>query len=298
VAGRAYWRGYLKLSLVSCPIALFEATVTGNEVEPADTIEGGLVESEQEAHVMHGVIEIDECVGKEEISERFLDRHYYILPDGEIGQQAFAVIREAVRQQAVVGIGKVVFKSGVHIIALEAHGQGMMGTTLHLPYDIPFNAISDEKVSKDMLDLASHMVQTKTARFEPERLAGQLAPKDRRAERLEANGGLNAVPASDRVVSLDHNSPKYIEAVDALAALEQALKETNQYEDPQEKEQHVAEVSAARRLLQSTKVRVMAVSAVLTPVLVAITKRFFDTGLGKIAGKVVDTLWPLLGLIF
>ena len=94
-----------------------------------------------------------------EIDELYLNNPYYIVPDGEVGQQAFAVIREAIRQEGMVAIGKVVFTSREHVIALEARGKGMLGVTLRYPYEVRkereyFDDIPDEKVTKDMLDLA------------------------------------------------------------------------------------------------------------------------------------------------
>ena len=203
MAPRAYWKGYLKLSLVSCPIALFPATSerekisfhqlnknTGNrikyrkvdadtddEVESADIVKGYQVgkgdylvlePEELEAIALESkrVIEIDEFVPRKEIDELYLGNPYYLVPDGEVGQQAFAVIREAIRQEGMVGIGKVVFTSREHVIALEARGKGMLGVTLRYPYEVRkedeyFDDIPDEKVTKDMLDLAKHIVETK-----------------------------------------------------------------------------------------------------------------------------------------
>jgi DNA end-binding protein Ku len=157
VAPRAYWKGYLKLSLVSCPIALFPASSerekisfhqlhkqtgnrikyrkvdaeTGDEVESPDIIKGYEVgkgeyleiepeELEAIAIESKRTIEIDEFVPRKEIDELYFNNPYYIVPDGEVGQQAFAVIREAIRQEGMVAIGKVVFTSREHIIALEA----------------------------------------------------------------------------------------------------------------------------------------------------------------------------------
>jgi DNA end-binding protein Ku len=156
VAPRAYWKGYLKLSLVSCPIALFPATSerekisfhqinkktgnrikyrkvdaeSGDEVESEDIIKGYEVgkgeyleldpeELEAVAIESKRVIDIDEFVPKKEIDELYFGNPYYIVPDGEVGMQAFAVIREAIKQQGMVAIGKVVFTSREHIIALE-----------------------------------------------------------------------------------------------------------------------------------------------------------------------------------
>jgi len=211
VAPRAYWKGYLKLSLVSCPIALFPATSerekisfhqinkktgnrikyrkvdaeSGDEVESEDIIKGYEVgkgeyleldpeELEAVAIESKRVIDIDEFVPKKEIDELYLNNPYYIVPDGEVGTQAFAVIREAIKQEGMVAIGKVVFTSREHIIALEPRGKGLMGVTLRYPYEVRkeqdyFDHIPDEKVPKDMLELATHIVETKAGHFNPEK---------------------------------------------------------------------------------------------------------------------------------
>jgi len=103
----------------------------------------------------------------------YLRDPYYIAPDGDVGQQAFAVIREAIRKEGMVAVGKVVFTSREHIIALEARDKGMLGVTLRYPYEVRkqadyFDEIADEKVPKDMLDLAIHIVNTKRGDFNPE----------------------------------------------------------------------------------------------------------------------------------
>ena len=215
MAPRAYWKGYLKLSLVSCPVALYPATSerekisfhqinkntgnrikyrkvdaeTGDEVESSDIIKGyqvgkgeylQLEPEELEAIAIESkrTIEIDEFVPRKEIDELYQNNPYYIVPDGEVGQQAFAVIREAIRQEGMVAIGKVVFTSREHIIALEARGKGMMGMTLRYPYEVRkedeyFDDIEDEKIPKDMLELATHIVASKAGHFEPERFEDQ-----------------------------------------------------------------------------------------------------------------------------
>src|SRR4029077_14077321 len=93
-------------------------------------------------------------------------------------QQAFAVIREAIRKEGMVAIGKVVFTSREHIIALEARGKGLLGITLRYPYEVRkeadyFDDIPDEKIPKDMLELASHIVNTKAGHFEPSKFEDQ-----------------------------------------------------------------------------------------------------------------------------
>ena len=215
MAPRAYWKGYLKLSLVSCPIALFPATSerekisfhqlnkktghrvkyrkvdaeSGDEVDSADIIKGYEVgkgdyieldpeELEAVAIESKRTIDIDEFVPKDEIDELYLKNPYYIAPDGEVGQQAFAVIREAIRKEGMVAIGKVVFTSREHIIALEARGKGLLGITLRYPYEVRneadyFDDIPDEKIPKDMLELASHIVTTKAGHFAPSKFEDQ-----------------------------------------------------------------------------------------------------------------------------
>ena len=210
MAPRAYWKGYLKLSLVSCPIALFPATSerekisfhqvnketghrirykkvdaeTGDEVDNADIVKGYEIakgeyievepdELEAVAIESKHVIDIDEFVPRNEIDELYLRDPYYIVPDGEVGQQAFAVIREAIRKEGMIALGKVVFTSREHIIALEARGKGMLGVTLRYPYEVRdeteyFDTIEDEKIPKDMIDLAVHIVETKTGHFKPQ----------------------------------------------------------------------------------------------------------------------------------
>jgi DNA end-binding protein Ku len=230
VAPRAYWKGFLRLSLVSCPIALYPATSerekisfhqlnketghriryrkidaeTGDEVDQANIIKGYEVskgdyieldpeELEAVAIKSKHTIEIDEFVPKSDIDELYIRDPYYIVPDGEVGQQAFAVIRDAIRKEGMVAVGKVVFTSREHIIALEARGKGMMGITLRYPYEVRdekeyFDVIEDEKVPKDMLDLAVHIVNTKKGEFHPEEFADQYEDALKELLRKKQNG--------------------------------------------------------------------------------------------------------------
>jgi len=118
------------------------------------------------------VIDIESFVPRKEIDELYLNNPYYVVPDGEIGQQAFAVIREAIRQEGMVALGKVVFTSREHVFALEPRGKGMMGVTLRYPYEVRkqddyFGDLPDEKIPKDMLDLAAHIIEAKRGHFTP-----------------------------------------------------------------------------------------------------------------------------------
>ena len=94
------------------------------------------------------------------------------MPDGKAGHDAYAVIRETIRSLDQVAIGRVVLTNREHVIALEARDKGLMGMLLRYPYEVRdpadyFDDIQDVKITKDMLDLAKHIVETKAGHFEP-----------------------------------------------------------------------------------------------------------------------------------
>src|SRR5215475_8408235 len=210
MAPRANWKGFLRLSLVTCPVALYPATSdtekvsfnqinrktghrikyskvdadTGEEVANEDIVKGYKVDTDTYIEVTKEelddialesthTIEIDEFVPKAEIDSRYLIRPYYLVPDGKVGHDAFAVIRETIRSMNKVAIGRVVLTNREHIIALEPLDKGLMGTLLRYPYEVRsekeyFDDIQDVKITKDMLDLAKHIVEQKSASFEPD----------------------------------------------------------------------------------------------------------------------------------
>jgi DNA end-binding protein Ku len=206
MAPRANWKGFLRLSLVTCPVALYPATSesekisfnqlnrkTGHRIKYAKVdavasedivkayaldkdnfIEVSKEELEELALESTRTIEIDEFVEKSEIDPRYLIRPYYLRPDGKVGHDAFAVIRETIREMNKVAIGRVVLTNREHIIALEPMEKGLVGTLLRYPYEVRsadeyFDEIQDVKVTKDMLDLARHIVNQKTGTFDPEK---------------------------------------------------------------------------------------------------------------------------------
>jgi DNA end-binding protein Ku len=162
---------------------------TGGEVANEDIVKGFKVDTDTYVEVSKeelenvalestGTIEIDEFVDRSEIDPRSLIRPYYLRPDGKIGHDAFAVIRETIREMNKVAIGRVVLISREHIIALEPMDKGLMGTLLRYPYEVRdpqeyFDDIQDVKITKDMLDLARHIVEQKAGRFEPDKFEDQ-----------------------------------------------------------------------------------------------------------------------------
>jgi DNA end-binding protein Ku len=196
---------------VTCPVALYPATSesekisfnqinkntghriknlrvdadTGEEVASEDIVKGYKVDTDTYIEVSKDelenialdstrTIDINEFVPKADIDPRYLIRPYYLVPDGKVGHDAFAVIRETIRSMNMVAIGSVVLTSREHIIALDPLDKGLMGMLLRYPYEVRdekeyFDEIQDVKVTKDMLDLAKHIVDQKTADFEPEK---------------------------------------------------------------------------------------------------------------------------------
>jgi Ku protein len=209
MAPRAYWKGSLKLSLVSCPVLLYPASTsaektrfhminreTGNRLKQqmVDAETGDVVESDQkgrgyelkkgeyveiEKEELEAVqiesnrtIDIDSFVPRDEIDKRYLNNPYYIAPDGKAGIDAFAVIRDAMKDQDRVALARIVLTSREHIIAIEPLGKGLLGTTLRFPYELRdeadyFDGIKSPRISKDMVELASHILESKAAHFDP-----------------------------------------------------------------------------------------------------------------------------------
>jgi DNA end-binding protein Ku len=235
MAPRAYWKGYLRLSLVSCPVAMFPASSerekirfhqlnreTGNRVRyrkvddetgeevPQDEIIKGyevskgeyiqLTPEELDAAEVDStrMVDIFEFVPEKEIDELYINNPYYLVPDGEVGTQAFSVIREALKEEGMVALGRVVFTSREHVIALKPRGKGLVGMTLRYPYEIRkedeyFADIPDEKITKEMLELASHIVKSKKGHFKPEKFEDHyeealkdLIKKKQHGEKIEA----------------------------------------------------------------------------------------------------------------
>src|SRR5947208_4220563 len=194
MAPRANWKGYLRLSLVSCPIAMYPASSerekvrfhqinsdTGNRVRlrrvdeetgdevPYEKIVKGyefgkgqyiiINDEELEAIALESTrtIDIDQFVPRSEIDDLYNIRPYYIAPEGKVGVDAFAVIRDVIGAMDRVALGRVVLTSREHVIALEPRGKGLMGTLLRYPYEIRdekenFDDIPTGKVSEHMLE--------------------------------------------------------------------------------------------------------------------------------------------------
>jgi DNA end-binding protein Ku len=211
MAPRANWKGYLKLSLVSCSIALFPATTTservrfniinretgnrvryevvdsesGDEVPQEDRIKGYKVgkddyvlldedELDEVALESTHTIDFEAFVPRDEVDEIYLDESYYLVPDDDVGVEAYAVIREAMEESGLVGLARVVLYRRERLMMLEPRGKGIAATLLRYRNEVRdahdyFDDIPATKVSKDMLELAEHILKTKKTKFDPDK---------------------------------------------------------------------------------------------------------------------------------
>lgn len=241
MAPRSNWKGYLKLSLVSASIAIYPATsssekvrfntlnratgnrlkrqmvdsVTGDVVENEEMIKGYAIAKDQYVTVEDDelaeiaiesshTVDIEKFVPKVSIDDRFRDAPYYLAPEDKVGQEAFAVIRDAMKKKKMVGIARVVMARRERVMMLEPFGKGIMGTTLLYPYEIRsdeavFEEIPEVKLPDQMLGLAEHIIDKMTGEFNPEEFedryenamielirskqAGLPAPKEKAASR-------------------------------------------------------------------------------------------------------------------
>ena len=230
MAPRPYWKGYLKLSLVSCPVALYPAstqaekthfhqinTKTGHRLrqQMVDERTGRVVDTEHkgrgyeltkgryvqiedeeleavEVESRH-TIDIDTFVPKDEIDERYIEKPYYIVPNGEAGEEAYNVIRDAMRNKDKVALARVVMVHREHIIAILPFDKGLLGTILRYPYELRqpkpyFSDIRNRRMPKDMVSLASHILESKAGHFDPRKFKDEYESALKKLIRRKAKG--------------------------------------------------------------------------------------------------------------
>jgi DNA end-binding protein Ku len=253
---RAYWKGYLKLSLVTCPVALFPASSqsekthfhqinrkTGNRLrqQMVDEETGRVVDKEDkgrgydlgngkyveiEPEELEAVeiesthtIDIDKFVPEQDIDKRYYERPYYIVPE-EGGEEAFAVIRDAMKDKGRVALARIVFADREHILAVEAWGKGMLGTTLRYDYEVRdekqfFGGLGNPRITKDMIDLASHILDKKAGRFDASQFKDEYELALRKIVKRKAAGKTIEPPAERE----DRGN-----VIDLMEALRQSVK--------------------------------------------------------------------------
>src|SRR6202165_3877422 len=281
MAARAYWKGSLKLSLVSCPVLLYPASTssdktrfhminreTGNRLKQqmVDAETGDVVESDQkgrgyelkkgefvevEKEELEAVqiesnhtIDIDSFVPKDEIDTRYLDHPYYIAPDGKAGIDAFAVIRDAMKDQGRVALARIVLTNRENIVAIDPLGKDLLGITLRYPYEVRdeheyFDDIKNPKISKDMVELASHILDSKAAHFDPSKFKDEYENALKTLVKRKAAG--KPVKSAERE-----------ERPDNVISLMEALRQSLRGKAPAKRSSH-ASSRTSRRTLRPVK---------------------------------------------
>jgi len=249
MAVRAYWKGSLKLSLVTCPVLLYPASTsvektrfhminkeTGNrlkqqmvDAETGEVVENGqkgrgyelkkgefveIEKDELEAVQIESnhTIDIDSLVPRQEIDRRYLNHPYYIAPDGKAGTDDFAVIRDAMKDRDSVALARIVLTNREHVIAIEPLGKGLLGTTLRYPYEL-----RDE--SEVFADIGTPKITKDMVALAGHILdgkAGHFDPKKFKDDYEDALKALVKRKAAGKPVEREQRSDNVISLIDAL----------------------------------------------------------------------------------
>ncbi len=206
--GRSFWKGHLRLSLVIIPVKLVSATrsdgqiafhqidrsskqriryqkvVPGKGEIKAENIAMGyeveegkyilLEDDELDALKLKSrqTIELTQFVDACKIDPLYFDRAYFVLPDGDVAEEGYRIIREALSGAGLVGVGQLTLRGKEHLVALKPSGKGMSLETLHYQSEIKdidavFDGIGDAKLRPDLIDMAKDLIARKTSRFDP-----------------------------------------------------------------------------------------------------------------------------------
>ena len=256
MAPRVYWKGHLKLSLVTCPILLYPATSQAEKIhfhqinrktghrlrqEMVDEKSGQTVEKkdkgrgyeltkgryvEIEPEELQAIelesthtIDIDTFVPTDEIDKRYYDRPYYLAPNSKAGADAFAVIRDAMKDKGRAALASVVLTSREHIMAIEPLGKGMLGTTLRYDYEVRdereyFKEIPSPKISKEMVRIASHILDTKAGHFNPSKFKDEYENALKKLVKRKAAG---------KPIELPEEAPEKSNVINLMDALRQSV---------------------------------------------------------------------------
>jgi|TARA_R110002033_G_scaffold24385_15_gene57062 DNA end-binding protein Ku len=209
MAARAYWKGQIRIALVSIPVEIFPATKSGAQIsfrqihEPSgkrikyekvvpgigpidrdDIIKG--FEYEKDSYVLLDQDEIDavklesrktlvltQFVDSSDIDVLYYEKPYYVVPADDLAEEAYVVLREALRKTKKVGVGQLAVRGQEHVVSLKPCGNGMILETLRYADEVRkaqgyFDEIDDIKPDKELLSLAEKLIDDKAAPFEPE----------------------------------------------------------------------------------------------------------------------------------
>ena len=232
MAARAYWQGQIRLALVSIPVEIYSATKSGAAISfkqiheptgkpihyekvvtgvgPVDTDEimKGF-EYEKGSYVLLGQDEIDavkleskktleltQFVDADEIDVLYYEKPYFVVPADDLAEEAFIVLREALRSTRKVGLGQLAMRGREYVVSLKPCGRGMVLETLRYADEVNkaqgyFRDIPDDKPDADLMELAEALIAKKTGSFHPQEFHDRYvdALKDLVERKRQAKGG-------------------------------------------------------------------------------------------------------------
>jgi Ku protein len=188
-------------------------------------------------------IDIDKFVPEEDIDKRYYERPYYIVPNDKSGEEAFAVIRDAMKDKGRVALARIVFAEREHILAIEAWGKGMLGTTLRYDHEVReekqfFRGLGSPRITKDMVDLASHILDKKAGRFDASQFTDEYELALRKLVKRKAEGKT----IEPRAESEDRGN-----VIDLMEALRQSVKSKGRKVAPSRSHSSSKKRAAARK---------------------------------------------------
>ncbi len=258
MAARAYWRGQIRLALVSIPVEIFTATKSGasiafnqiheptgkrikyekvvpgiGAVDPSEIVKGYqyekgsyvlIDEDEIEAVKLESkrTLELTQFVDHNEIDVLYYEKPYYVVPADDLAEEAFIVLREALRRTKKVGLGQLALRGREYVVSLKPCGRGIILETLRYADEVHkaqgyFRDISDAKPDDELLDLAETLISKKTAPFEPEKFHDRY---------IEALHDLIERKRKGKTVQTDDDAAapaKGMNVVDLMAALKRSI---------------------------------------------------------------------------
>jgi DNA end-binding protein Ku len=234
MAARPYWKGQIRLALVSIPVEIYSATRSGatiafnqiheptgkrikyekvvpgvGAVDPDDIVKGYEVskgsyvlldDDELEAVKLESkkTLELTQFVDAHEIDPLYYERPYYVVPADDLAEEAFVVLREALRETKKVALGQLAMRGREYVVSLKPCGRGILLETMRYADEVVkaqgyFRDIPDSRPDEEMLDLAETLIAKKSSKFDPEKFHDryvdalkELIEKKRKGKTIEA----------------------------------------------------------------------------------------------------------------